>query len=179
MGRCGVRISHKLLSKWIVRCGLALRPLYEVMKEKILAEKNIYIDETPVALQASPTCKTAYMRVIVGGQGPNPVYRVYCFKEDRQHDRVLEILQEYRGILQMKLTTNHSPKASSPSPTAKRRISGEEEPERSSAPPFKKPPSTPKRRAFPNSFSGTPYTYWLLSSRIRRLQRIWIFLQKK
>lgn len=76
IGLCGVRISYKLLSKWVVLSGFALKPLYEVMKEKILAEKNIYIDETPVDLQASPTCKTAYMWVIVGGQGPNQAYRV-------------------------------------------------------------------------------------------------------
>lgn len=37
----------------------------------------------------------------VGGQGPNPAYRVYCFKEDRRHNSVLEILQGYRGIIHL------------------------------------------------------------------------------
>ena len=99
MEREGVKISRKLLSQWIIRSGLALKPLYEIMVKMILSGGNVFIDETPVNLQAKDRCITAYMWVIVGGNESNPAYRVYDFRENRCHDNVLDILQDYRGIL--------------------------------------------------------------------------------
>jgi transposase len=99
MGRVGVGISRKLLSQWVVRCGMALKPLYEVMVRLILESENVFIDESPVKLQAKDQCKTAYMWVIVGGNSSNPSYRAYDFRTNRCHDNVLDILQEYRGVL--------------------------------------------------------------------------------
>lgn len=99
MGREGVGISRKLLSQWVVRCGMALKPLYDIMVCRVLESENVFIDESPVKLQAKDQCKTAYMWVIVGGKSSNPPYRVYDFREDRRHDNVLDILKNYRGIL--------------------------------------------------------------------------------
>lgn len=99
MGRVDIQISRKLLSQWIIRCGMALKPLYEVMLELILKGENVFIDESPVKLQAKEKCKTAYMWVVVGGNESNPAYRVYDFRKSRCHDHVLDILQGYRGGL--------------------------------------------------------------------------------
>jgi transposase len=99
MEREGIKISRKLLSQWVVRCGMALKPLYEVMLEKILQGGNVFIDESPVKLQAKNRCDTAYMWVVVGGHEANPAYRVYDFRKNRCHDHVLDILQGYRGGL--------------------------------------------------------------------------------
>ena len=99
MGRVSIQISRKLLSQWIIRCGMALKPLYEVMLELILKGENVFIDESPVKLQAKDKCETAYMWVVVGGNESNPAYRVYDFRKDRRHDHVLDILQGYRGGL--------------------------------------------------------------------------------
>ena len=99
MGRDGIQISRKLLSQWIIRCGMALKPLYEVMLRLILKGENVFIDESPVKLQAKDKCKTAYMWVIVGGNESNPPYRVYDFRTNRCHHHVLDILQGYRGGL--------------------------------------------------------------------------------
>ncbi len=99
MGRVDIQISRKLLSQWMIRCGLALKPLYEVMLELILKGGNVFIDESPVKLQAKEKCKTGYMWVIVGGNESNPAYRVYDFRTNRCHDHVLDILEGYRGGL--------------------------------------------------------------------------------
>jgi transposase len=99
MGREGVSISHKLLSQWIIRCGMALKPLYNEMVRKILHGENLFIDETPVKLLAKDQCETAHMWVVVGGNEANPPFRVYHFRENRKHENVLDILKEYRGIL--------------------------------------------------------------------------------
>ena len=99
MGREGIKISRKLLSQWVVRTGMALKPLYNEMLKQILISSNIFIDETPVKLQKKIKCKQAYMWVVVGGNESNPPYRVYNFRENRCHNNVLEILGDYRGVL--------------------------------------------------------------------------------
>lgn len=99
MGRHEISISHKLLSQWVVRCGLTLKLLYDVMLSQVLASNNIYIDESPVKIQAPQQCDTGYMWVIVGGKEVNPPYRVYQFREDRSHDHALAILKNYHGVL--------------------------------------------------------------------------------
>jgi transposase len=99
MQRHGVGISRKLLSQWVIRCAMALKCLYELMTRKILESGNVFIDESPVKLQAKDKCDTAYMWVIVGGQSVNPAYRIYVFRDNRNHDNVLEILKDYRQVL--------------------------------------------------------------------------------
>lgn len=94
-----IGISRKLLSQWVIRCGMALKPLYEEMLSRILQSKNIYIDESTVKLLEPKQCKQAYLWVVVGGNEANPAYRVYEFKQNRCHDNVLDILKDYRGGL--------------------------------------------------------------------------------
>jgi transposase len=97
--REGIGISRKLLSQWVIRCGMALTPLYNEMLKRVLSSKNIFIDETPVKLQEVGKCKQAYLWCVVGGCESNPPYRIYQFKPDRCHDNVLDILKDYRGGL--------------------------------------------------------------------------------
>ena len=78
---------------------MALKPLYNEMLKRVLASKNIYIDETPVKLWEAVKCKQAYMWVVVGGYEADPPYRIYEFKQDRCHHNVLDILKDYRGGL--------------------------------------------------------------------------------
>lgn len=97
--RDGIKISRKLLSQWVIRSGMALKPLYDLMIKRILESKNVFIDETPVKLQDKGKCKQTYMWVIVGGNQADPPYRAYHFKLNRCHDNVLDIIKDYRGGL--------------------------------------------------------------------------------
>jgi len=97
--RDGIKISRKLLSQWVIRSGMALKPLYELMVTMILRSGNVFIDESPVKLQDIGKCKQAYMWVIVGGNQADPPHRAYHFKLNRCHDNVLHILKDYRGGL--------------------------------------------------------------------------------
>lgn len=98
LSREGIKISRKLLSQWMVRLGSALEPLHKVMFTKILASNNIFIDESPVRIIEDES-RLGYMWTIVGGEGPNPPYRVYTFKEDRRHDHVVQMLKGYTGVV--------------------------------------------------------------------------------
>lgn len=93
-----ISISRKLLSSWVVRLGVALKPLRDLMLEKILASNNLFIDESPVTFLEDVSQK-GYMWALAGGEGPNPAHCVYFFKENRRHAHVEEILKGYRGTL--------------------------------------------------------------------------------
>lgn len=97
--RENINISRKLLSQWIVKLGSSLEPLYNLMLQKILASQNIFVDETPVDVQADGKVRQAYMWVLVGGKQANPAYRVYAFRESRSHKHAEQLLTGYSGIL--------------------------------------------------------------------------------
>lgn len=99
LARDGIIISRKLLSQWVVRCGQALTPLYNAMRKQVLLSGNIFVDESPINIQAQGSVKKGFMWVIVGGDESNPPYRIYDFREDRCHKNIFEILADYKGVM--------------------------------------------------------------------------------
>ncbi len=99
LSREGVFISRKLLSQWVVRLGETLKPLCDLMLEQILSSGNIFGDEVPIAILDKGHTRKGYMWTIVGGEGPNPPYRVYNFREDRKHENIWQLLAGYKGVL--------------------------------------------------------------------------------
>jgi transposase len=99
--RQGIYISRQTLSKWVIRAGLALQPLYEQLKKQILQSNNIFYDETPVRLLDPGAGKThqAYMWVLAGGQEANPSLRIYDFQLNRRHEHAANLLKGYHGVL--------------------------------------------------------------------------------
>ncbi|MCB1084233.1 MAG: IS66 family transposase, partial [Simkania sp.] len=97
--RGDIKISRQTLCKWIMRCGNSLKPLYNELQKQILQSQNIFVDETPIPLQAPGKVKQAYMWTIVGGKGSDPPYRTYHFRLSRKHEHAEELLKMYEGIL--------------------------------------------------------------------------------
>ncbi len=69
------------------------------MKKKVFSSENVFIDETPVMMQAEKETKTTYMWVLVGGEDASPAYRIYDFRESRSHVHVQEMLEGYDGVV--------------------------------------------------------------------------------
>jgi transposase len=101
LSRENILISRQILSQWVVKCGLALKPLYNEMSKRVLNSKNLFIDEVPVDMLKPGNGKVhqAYMWVIVGGEEANPAYRIYNFRTDRRHHNATELLKDYNGIV--------------------------------------------------------------------------------
>ena len=101
LAREGISISRQILSQWVIRSSLALKPLYNEMSKQVLKSDNIFFDETPLDMLAPGKGKThqAYMWVLVGGKAANPAYRIYNFRTNRCHRNAEEILKGYRGVL--------------------------------------------------------------------------------
>ncbi len=101
LAREGILISRQILCKWVMRCGYALKALYEEMIARVLSSNNVFVDESPVDMLVPGKGKVhqAFMWVIVGGQEKNPPYRVYHFRTDRCHKHAVEILAGYKGVV--------------------------------------------------------------------------------
>jgi transposase len=99
--RIDVQISRQLLSQWIVRVGLALKPLYDLMLSKIQESENIFVDETPISMLDPGKGKAhqAYMWVVVGGKERDPPNRIYGFRTNRKYENASELIGAYSGIL--------------------------------------------------------------------------------
>jgi len=99
--RDGIGISRQLLSQWVLKVGTTLKPLYDEMLRRILASKNVFVDESPVDLLIPRKGKVhkGYMWVLVGGKAKDPPHRIYSFRFDRQHKHASDLLKDYRGNL--------------------------------------------------------------------------------
>jgi transposase len=101
LAREGIHVSRQLLANWVVKCGIALKPLYNKMTKLVLESNNVFADEVPVNMlcPGKGSVKQTYMWVLVGGKEKNPAYRIYHFRIDRSHVHAEELLRNYQGIL--------------------------------------------------------------------------------
>lgn len=101
LAREGIGISRQLLCQWVIRCGKALKPIYDELMRSILESNTIFVDETPVDMLEGSKGKAhqAYMWVVAGGKNVNPAYRVYNFRVSRGHAHLRDILSGYSGIV--------------------------------------------------------------------------------
>lgn len=100
MLRDQIKISKTTLSSYVLKIGMALKPLCDLMEQEIKASGNIFIDETPVDILAPGTGKTdqGYMVTMVGGASLNPPLRIYKFFTSRKHEGFEKIFQGYAGV---------------------------------------------------------------------------------
>jgi transposase len=101
MSREGIHISRQILCQWVLRTGMALRPIYNEMLNKVLQSGNVFYDETPIDMLCPGKGKVhqAYMWVLVGGKTSDPPYRIYDFCTDRCHYNAVKLLNGYNGVL--------------------------------------------------------------------------------
>jgi len=99
-GRQGVEISRQTMCDWM-RAGADLaRPLYVLMKQRVLGSKALQTDDTPVPVldPALPRARTGRIWTYVGDD--DHPYTVYDYTPNRSRDGPEEFLKEFRGFLQ-------------------------------------------------------------------------------
>jgi transposase len=101
MAREGIKISRQTICQWVMRSGMALKPLYNEMQAQVLQSGNVFFDETPIDMLDPGKGKVhqAYMWVLVGGKSSDPSYRIYNFRTNRCHHNAEDILKGYHGVL--------------------------------------------------------------------------------
>lgn len=96
-----IGVSRQVLSSLLCNIGGKLVPLCDLMREKMLAQGNIFTDDTPVALLVRDNGKTvpARMWAYIGGQPNAPPYHLYEFSENRSEIHPLTYLKDFKGIV--------------------------------------------------------------------------------
>lgn len=99
--RDGLKISRQQISKWIMKAGQAMKPLYDLMYKKSKEGDIGHIDESPVALLGKKKGKShqAYMWLWRGGPDLASPYSIYHFRTSRAHFHANELLKGYSGFV--------------------------------------------------------------------------------
>jgi transposase len=95
--RQGFPIARSTLCGWLAEAADVLTPLWQALKDQVLAADIVNTDDTPVPVQdpAREHCRTGRIWVYVSRRGT-----VYDATADRSRDGPLALLQDFRGYLQ-------------------------------------------------------------------------------
>lgn len=98
--RQGVELARQTLCDWMRECAELVSPLYELMKQRVLASKAVQTDDTPVPVLDPDLPRTRTGRIWTYlGDDAYP-YTVYDYTPTRSRDGPEEFLKAFRGYLQ-------------------------------------------------------------------------------
>ena len=98
LARHGVVIRRSTLCDWMAAAAELARPLWNLMRQRILLSRVIHTDDTPVQMLAPGQTKKTYFWVYLGDR-EHP-YSVFDFTEGRGRDGPLAFLDGYSGYVQ-------------------------------------------------------------------------------
>ena len=99
--RAGVKLASSTLADWVGVCGVRLQPLVDALRETILAQPVIHVDETPVQVlqPGSKTTHRAYLWAYAPGVFQDLKAVVYDFTEGRAGAYARTFLGNWQGEL--------------------------------------------------------------------------------
>jgi transposase len=100
LGRHGIFLARSTLCDWMAQCAVLLRPLVELLRQRITQSDVINADETtvPVLDRTRDSTRTGYFWIYIspGAHG----YTCYDYRDSRCRDGPAEILEDFQGYLQ-------------------------------------------------------------------------------
>ncbi len=99
--RAGVEIPRSTLADWVGRCGVALQPLVDALRQRLHQQAVLHADETPVAMLKPGHKKThrAYVWAYTSTPFSELNTVVYDFAPNRSGEHARTFLQGWRGKL--------------------------------------------------------------------------------
>ncbi len=97
--RSGIAIPRSTLAEWVGRCGVALQPLVDRMREALRSLSVLHADETPVGLLDPGAGKTRRAYIFAYRSGIGPPILVFDFCPSRSGEHARRFLGDYRGAL--------------------------------------------------------------------------------
>lgn len=98
--RHGVELSRSTTCGWMAACAALLTPLWQLMKERVLASPVIWTDDTPVPVLDPARDQTRQGRAWVYIGNRDHRYAVFDYTPTHQRDGPATFLQDYTGYLQ-------------------------------------------------------------------------------
>ncbi len=92
-----IDISRQTMAGWMKACAQVLKPLYERMREEILAYDIVLNDDTPVEMLDPGMGKTKTTRLWCTVGGEDLKYTMYNFTLGRGRDGPCEFFKGYKG----------------------------------------------------------------------------------
>ena len=98
--RQGVTLSRKTMCDWMRRCADLVSPIFDTMKQSVLASKVMQTDDTPVNVldPALPKTRTGRIWTYVGDR--DHPYTVYDYTPTRSRDGPDAFMKKFNGYLQ-------------------------------------------------------------------------------
>jgi transposase len=100
LSRSGVDIRRSTIYDWLAATADLTRPLYKLMKQRVLASKVIHTDDTQVKLIDTTIRSTRLARFWAYLGDANSPYEVYDFTESRERAGPQAFLKDFKGYLQ-------------------------------------------------------------------------------
>ena len=101
MARAGVRLTRTTMARWMIAVAHALQPIHNLMRDSLLSEPLIYMDETTVQVLKEPgraASSKSYMWVQLGGAPDQPVV-LFDYEPSRSGGVALKLLEGWSGHL--------------------------------------------------------------------------------
>jgi transposase len=102
LARIGLEASRQTLASWMVRCGMLVQPLINLLRDRLLDSAYVQMDETTVQVLKEPG-KTAqsqsYLWVQRSGEPAQPVV-LYDYAPTRAGEVPVALLGTFSGYLQ-------------------------------------------------------------------------------
>jgi transposase len=99
LSRAGIFLARSTLCGWIGHCAERLRPLVDLMRQRIRQSDVIQADETPVPVldPKLDTTRTGYLWTYLSPD--RHPYTIFDYRDSRSREGPTEILKDYRGYL--------------------------------------------------------------------------------
>lgn len=97
--RSGIAIPQSTFAEWVGRCGAALKPLVDRMREALQSLSVLHADETPVGLLDPGAGKTKRACIFAYRSGIGPPILVFDFCTSRSGEHARRFLGDHRGAL--------------------------------------------------------------------------------
>jgi hypothetical protein len=96
--RQGVSIARSTMCAWMLSVSLLVKPLVDLMIDRVRQSKSIHTDDTRVPVMAEGRCRSGRIWVYIG-DGPSP-YIVFDYTPDHTRAGPHRFLADYKGYLQ-------------------------------------------------------------------------------
>jgi transposase len=107
LARFGVSLSRSTLCDWLAQSAALLRPLWELLKDRVLQSSVIQTDDTPVRVQAQAAIAAHQGRLWVQVGDADHAGLVYLYSPNQEGQWPLTFLAGYKGFLQADAYTGY------------------------------------------------------------------------
>ena len=106
--RIGFEVDRTTLASWMIRSGQLLQPLVNLLRERLLAQPVVHMDETTVQVLAEQDRSKSHMWVSAAGP-PGAKVVLFDYGPGRDAQVATDLLQDYSGTLMVDGYSGYDP----------------------------------------------------------------------